>query len=174
MLIKPDENPRRPIASFSDDPGFERYTRRSAPGSEEGPGRAPEEDSPPRRGATVFENSTACTLFGRIPADRCVQVRRRRSNAPSGVARSTVPELTPSCAFGALCVLGLQPSPASCRLSGATPIRPRAGADRGRKGLIPPGTGPGLGAVAGRDTVCGRSRLRIFLTTLCGSSSRRV
>ena len=172
MLIKPDENPRRPIASFSDDPGFERYTRRSAPGLVQGPGRAAEEDHPPARGATVFENSTACALFDRtLGREVCPGSTPSLGRSPRGASRTAVPELTPSCAPEPSVYLGsgLPASPVGFkRFPAFVP------ADRERKGLILPGTDPGLGVIAGRDTACGRSRLRIFLTTLCGSSSRRV
>jgi hypothetical protein len=36
------------------------------------------------KGATVFENSTACAPFDRPSVEECVQVRRRRSNDASG------------------------------------------------------------------------------------------
>src|ERR1700753_244879 len=107
--------------SFRDDADVERYTRRSAPGPVQGPGRAPEEDYPPPRGATVFENSTACTLFGRTPAERCVQVRHRRLNAPLEERLGRRSRINPVLRSGALCV---HRAPI-CRLAGGfTAVRP--------------------------------------------------
>jgi hypothetical protein len=51
-----------------------------------GPGRAHGKDHPSPRGATVFENSTACAPLDRPSIEKCVQVRRRRTRIPSGVS----------------------------------------------------------------------------------------
>ncbi len=67
----------------------------------------PSEGQPFRRGATVFENSTACTLFDRPSVESCVQVRHRRMRGSFRVAGSTVPRLTSSCASEPLVYIGL-------------------------------------------------------------------
>src|ERR1700733_9759299 len=129
------------FASFSDDASVERYTRRSAPGLVQGPGRATEEDHPPVRGATVFENSTACALFDRsLGREVCPGSTPPLERSPWGAPRTAVPELTPSCAPDPLCVLGV-------RLTGIAGWcqAVRLGlvpADRERKCLILPGTDP--------------------------------
>ena len=80
------------------------------------------------RGATVFENSTACAprpAHGRV----CVQVRRRRRR--SQVGRGDGAKIDPSCVPELPCVLG-------------APGRPASAVGRGGKGLFHQRRGPGF------------------------------
>src|SRR5690349_16546157 len=78
-----------------------RYTHRSAPESET-VSDAPREGSPFRRGATVFENSTACALFDR-PLGRDVCPGSTPSlDQPLGASADGA-RLTPSCVPGPWC-----------------------------------------------------------------------